>query len=173
MTHRPGVQLRTFFTLAIALLFTAGLAFAQEHPKEHPTEKKKEHPTEHPKEHPTDVKATKKITKEALAEAITSFVSADSELKGGYFMVYDAVSKAPLLLTLTKVHEDKLALLSESLCFVCADFKEAGGKMYDLDFFVNTDGGDLVVSEVMVHKQDGKPRYTWNEENGVWKRKKS
>ena len=177
MTHRTGIQLKTFLTCALAVLFMASVGFAQEHPTEHPTKTKKEHPTkttsEHPKEHPTDATATKAVTKEALAVAITSFVNADSKLKGGFFMVYDPVSEAPLLLTLTKVHEDKLALLSETLFFVCADFKEASGKIYDLDFFMTSDDGGLVVSEVIVHKQDNKPRYTWSEKDGVWSRKKS
>ena len=171
MTNRTGIQVRNFFTFAIALLFVASVGFAQEHPTEHPKETKKENPSEHPTEHPTDGKTAVKITKESLAVAITSFVNADSELKGGYFMVYDSVSKAALLLTLSKVHEDKLAMLSETLFFVCADFKEAGGKMYDLDFFMNSDGGNLVVSEVMVHKQDGEARYAWSEKDGVWSRK--
>jgi len=44
--------------------------------------------------------------------------------------------------------------------------------MYDLNFFMKADQeGNLKVGEVMIHKEDGQPRYTWFEENGIWKPK--
>ena len=33
------------------------------------------------------------------------------------------------------------------------------------------DHKELSVSEIAVHKEDGKPRYDWAEEGGVWKKK--
>jgi hypothetical protein len=147
--------------LAVVLVFSfAAGAFAQEHP-EHPKQ-------EHPKEHP---KTSAAVTKEAMAEAIENYIKKDSALKGGYFTVYDAQAKAPLALTLDKVHQDKLAKVSDGLYFACSDFKATDGKMYDLDFFMKGADSGLEVSEVMIHKEAGNPRYGWVEKDGVWTRK--
>lgn len=158
--------------LAVGLLVMAFFLFAsvsvsaQEHP-EHPTKDKakKEHP-----EHPSKNQASA-VTVDQMAQAITDYVDADSKLKGGFFFVYDATAKKPLQLTLDKVHKEKLSQVGENLYFACSDFKEAGGKTYDLDFFMKSVDGKLTVSEVMIHKEEGKPRYQWTEENGMWKRK--
>ncbi len=135
-----------------------------EHP-EHPAE----HPSEHPSEHPTA--RAKEVTKESLAEAITRYINNDAALKGGYFCIYDLEAKAVLVLSLDKVHQDKLAKVSEGVYFACCDFKATNGKMYDLDFFMKAAASSLEVSEVTIHKEAGKPRYDWVEENGVWVRK--
>ncbi|MDW7681750.1 MAG: hypothetical protein SCK70_14405 [bacterium] len=150
----PGIAALLIFGLASG-------AFAQEHPKEHPAE--------HPKE--AAKSATVSVTKEMMAEAIESYIKTDSALKGGYFTVYDAQAKAPLALKLDKVHQDKLAKVSDGIYFACSDFKATNGKMYDLDFFMKATDDGLKVSEVMIHKEAGKPRYRWVEKDGIWTRK--
>ena len=147
-------------------LFAAIPAPAQEHP-EHPSKDttKKEH-----LEHPSD-DAASAVTVEMMAMAITDYVNSDAKLNGGFFFVYDATTKKPLQLTLAKVHKEKLSQVGENLYFACSDFKETGGKTYDLDFFMQSVDGTLTVSEVIIHKEEGKPRYSWIEEAGMWKRK--
>lgn len=140
--------------LALALIFAP--ISAQEHP-------------EHPKEHPKGKGAG--VTKDAIAKAIQDYVQKDAGLKGGYFLVYDPVAKMPLALTLDRVHDDKLCQVSEQVCFACADFKTPEGKVYDLDFFVKHAKSGLEVTEISVHKEDGKPRYNWTEKDGVWSKK--
>jgi len=139
--------------LLVVLLGTA--LYAQEHP-EHPTKKKPAGP---------------KVTTNQMAQAITDYVSTDTKLKGGYFLVNDAAAKKTLQLTLDKVHKERVSQIGDNLYFACSDFKESGGKMYDLDFFMKSVGGDLQVTEIMIHKEDGNPRYQWYEEGGIWKRK--
>jgi hypothetical protein len=181
----------TCLLVITGVLLFGVVAFAQEHP-EHPAKKEaaqKEHPehpaktaaakTEHP-EHPDKTAAAKKehpehpqaatamVTKEMMAESITGHIKMDAALKGGYYCVYDAKSKMPLALTLDKVHLDKLAKVSEGLYFACSDFKATSGTMYDLDFFMKSTPGGLMVSEVAVHKEAGKPRYGWVEKDGIW-----
>ena len=155
-----GLLVMAFF------LFAAISVPAQEHP-EHPKkdEPKKEHP-----EHPAKAEAAA-VTVDQMALAITDYVNSDAKLKGGFFFVFDATTKKPLQLTLDKVHKEKLSQVGENLYFACSDFKEAGGKMYDLDFFMKSVDGKLTVTELMIHKEEGKPRYQWMEENGMWKRK--
>ncbi len=148
--------------LSVIALLIFGLsvgAFAQEHP-EHPAKQdaaKKEHP-----------ESQTEVTKETLAEAITGYINKDTALKGGYFCCYDTKANAPLALKLDKVHQDKLATVSDGLYFACSDFKATDGKMYDLDFFMKSTDHGLEVSEVAVHKEAGKPRYGWVEKDGVW-----
>lgn len=146
---------------AIAFALLSGPAiYAQEHP-EHPTKDKKV-----PKE--TKVSA---VTVDQMAQAISAYISSDSELKGGFFFVYDASAKKSLQLTLDKVHNERLSQCGDNLFFACSDFKSAGKEMYDLDFFMESKDGKLAVTEIMIHKEDGKPRYSWFNEDGIWKRK--
>ncbi len=112
------------------------------------------------------------VTKDQLADAIESYVETESELKGGYFLVFDGHAKKPLVLTLDKVHKERLSRVGENLYFACADFATPEGKLYDLDVFMEGKGkASLVVMEISVHKEDGKERYTWFEKDGVWHKK--
>ncbi len=164
ITNRKG--LTTGLLVMAFFLFAAISVRAQEHP-EHPSKdkEKKEHP-----EHPSKDQAGA-VTVDQMAQAISDYVNSDAKLKGGFFFVFDATTKKPLQLTLDKVHKEKLSQVSENLYFACSDFKEAGGKVYDLDFFMKSVDGKLTVTELMIHKEEGKPRYQWVEEGGMWKRK--
>ncbi|MGH8015308.1 MAG: hypothetical protein ACREBV_03870 [Candidatus Zixiibacteriota bacterium] len=155
-----GLLVTTFF------IFAAIPLSAQEHP-EHPS---KDQPKKEDPEHPSK-DAAAAVTVDQMAMAITDYVNSDAKLKGGFFFVYDATSKKPLQLTLDKVHKERLSQVGENLFFACSDFKDPAGKVYDLDFFMQSVDGKLTVSEVIIHKEEGKPRYQWSEENGLWKRK--
>lgn len=148
---------------AVALLVLGTSALAQEHP-EHPKQDEKQ--AEQPK-------AEKKMTLDELADAITLYIEQDTKLKGGYFMVYDAEEKKPLVLTLDKVHRERLSGLGGGVYFACTDMKSDGGVIYDLDFFMKQTANGIETTEVSVHKKAGKPRYGWKEENGVWKKVKA
>jgi hypothetical protein len=139
---------------AVLWLLAAPLA-AQEHP-EHP---KGEHPQE--------------MTLDQLATAITDYIARDSKLKGGPFLVYDAVDKKPLQLELVLVHKDRLSSLGEGVYFACTDMKATDGTVYDLDFFMKKGDAGVETTEVSIHKKAGAPRYGWKEEAGVWKKVKS
>jgi len=149
--------------IAAMLCLLAGPLAAQEHP---------EHPKQQQKEHPQKEEAGK-LTLDELAEAITDYIEHDARLKGGFFLVYDAVDKKPLQLELVKVHKDKLATLGEGVYFACTDMKTPDGTVYDLDFFMKKTSHGVDATEVAVHKKSGTPRYGWKEEAGVWKKVKS
>jgi hypothetical protein len=152
---------RIAMIVASALVLLAAGTFAQEHPEHPKNDEKKAAETEKP------------VTMEALADAITAYIAQDSKLKGGYFLVYDAVEKKPLVLTLDKVHKERLSALGDGVYFACTDMKNADGVLYDLDFFMKGDADHLETTDVSVHKKAGKPRYGWKEENGVWKKVKA
>jgi hypothetical protein len=166
----PTIAIAAF---GLAVLMPAPMPGAQEHPKsgEQPAgdKSKGEHPKEPPSaEHPTGAK----VTQDDLAAAIESYVKRDAALKGGYFLVYDPVAKQPLALTLVRVHKDRLSQVGDGTYFACADFRTPTDKTYDLDVFMRgPDKDHLTATEVTVHKVNGKERYTWYEEDGLWKRK--
>ena len=91
---------------------------------------------------------------------------------GGWLKVDDPVQKKTLQLKLEKVHDDKLAQVKPDEYFACADFVEKDGTKYDIDIFMQgKTKDDLKETEVSVHKVNGKERYTWFEESGIWKKK--
>jgi len=155
--------MKPIFAIVTLALFVLGTsALAQEHP-EHPQKKEKAEPAE----------AAETMTLDELADAITEYIEQDSKLKGGYFLVYDAEEKKPLMLRLEKVHKDRLSSLGGGVYFACTDMKSSGGAVYDLDFFMKRTGDEIETTEVAIHKKAGKARYGWKEENGVWKKVKA
>ena len=150
-----------FFTVVVCSIVSAQ--------GEHPTKSKKA-------EHPTttitpQVVPGERITLQNLALAIESFVEADIMLRGA-FLVIDPSTNKVLKLTLDKVHKERLSHIGDDVYFACADFDADDGRVYDLDIFLqgkNTD--NLTVTEISIHKEDGKARYGWLEENGIWVKK--
>jgi len=77
-----------------------------------------------------------------------------------------------LALDLVKVHDDRIPTLGSGKCFACVDMKGADGRIYDIDFFMALRPGKLTVTEMSVHKINGKPFYNWKQAGGVWKKVK-
>jgi hypothetical protein len=150
------------------LIWSTSAVIAQEHP-EHPQEKKK---GEH-SDHLEQAKAEKvTLTVNELAVAVKDYVEMEAEENDGYFSVKDDQQNKTLQLELTKVHEERLASLGDNVYFVCADFKGTDGNTYDIDIFMEgTSKDNLEATETSVHKMNGKERYTWHEEKGLWKKK--
>lgn len=135
---------------------------AQEHP---------EHPKSGASEHPKDEKRAG-LGKADLAAAIKSWAETDAARHGGWVELEDQVQKKTLQLKLEKVHENRLSRVGKDVYFACADFVEKDGTKYDIDVFMKgKTKDDLQNTEVSVHKVNGKERYTWYEENGIWKKK--
>ncbi len=166
MGGKRGVWL--VVVLAVALLATAGFVYAAEHPAEHPSGTMQ---MEHPAKQMGGMQQAE-LTKQDLADAIRTYVDKDSDLKGGYFLIYDRQEEEPLVLTLKDVHEDRLATIGNGTYFACADFVTPDGKLYDLDIFMKgTNKDNMEVTDITIHKAGGKERYTWFEDKGVWKMK--
>ena len=157
------MKVKGFLAAASASLFliASGQIVAQEKHPEHP--KKSEHPTD---------KKQAGLTKAELAAAIKTWTENESARNGGWLKVEDPVQNKTLELKLEKVHDDRLSQISPDTYFACADFVEKDGTKYDIDIFMQgKTKDDLRKTEVSVHKVNGKERYTWFEENGVWKKK--
>ncbi|OGU14712.1 MAG: hypothetical protein A2X61_13705 [Ignavibacteria bacterium GWB2_35_12] len=124
-------------------------------------------------EHPENSKSIKKqLSIQELSEAMKIYIDKESKKNGGYFEVYDPVLKKTLKMKLTKLHDERLSPLGDDVYFVCADFKATDGSVYDIDIFMKGKSKDeLIATDTKVHKVNGEPRYTWYEEDGVWKTK--
>ena len=159
-------------------------AEAAEHPEhpehsdeeaEHPTEEG-EHPAEeaeHP-EHPaeeseqTQVQPQREVGLADISDGIKKHIAElSSQSSDGMFHAdYNGVD---LALTLEKVHDEKLAVLGSGAYFACTDLKAADGNIYDLDFFLTGEAGNMQVTETTVHKDNGTPLYGWKKrDDGIW-----
>jgi hypothetical protein len=102
-------------------------------------------------EHPSKEAATGGLTRDELADAIESYVAQEAASHGGYFTVFDETVGKELKLKLDKVHRQRLSRVGEDLYFSCADFKTDGGKIYDLDVFMQgSEKADLTFTEFMI-----------------------
>jgi hypothetical protein len=146
---------RLIISLATAIVLTPIVpASAQEHP-EHPQNK---------------VSGTeKKVTTAAISSGIKKHIENEIAKSSDKRFHLNNEGK-DLALDLIKVHEDRLSGLGHGKYFACVDMKAANGTIYDIDFFLSGKPDDMKVTETSVHKVNGKPRYNWKEENGVWKK---
>ena len=104
-----------------------------------------------------------------IAEAIQKHIAHESERGNGHLHLEHEGKE--LLLKLVRVHMEYLADLGDGVQFACVDLIGTDGPVYDVDFFMKGSPGDMTVTETTVHKVNGQPLYTWEqEETGIWKR---
>ncbi len=151
----------------LALLVVVGLPCLQvqaqepEHP-EHPEKQEQAEQPEHPMATPTV---------EEVATFLEGHLAETTKASDGLMTVHDEKAGIDRELRLDKIHRERLAKTAEATYFVCADFKDTAGTVFDLDFWVKQGDDGLQVAETMIHKEEGKPRYTWYQEGDVWKQK--
>jgi transglutaminase-like putative cysteine protease len=100
---------------------------------------------------------------------IETYIERQIREGGGYFKL--AHGDKELRLKLVRVHTEYLSTLGPQRHFACVDLVDTGGDVYDVDFFLSGNPGDMSVTETTVHKLNGIPYYVWNQErDGTWKR---
>ncbi len=126
-----------------------------------------EHPPHH---HPT--KKGAQISINNFKKAVEDYVKTESASNDGYFLVHDDKQNKYLKLKYKKMMDEDLSALGNNQYFVCSDFEGADGNTYDVDIIMQgKTANTLKAVKKYVHKVNGKPRYKWVEENGVWKQK--
>lgn len=80
---------------------------------------------------------------------------------GGYFNM--STDEQDLRLQLVRVHTEYLSNLGPRRHFACVDLADISGDVYDVDFFLEGDPGNMTVTETTLHKLNGKPFYTWKQ----------
>lgn len=112
-------------------------------------------------------KAEKTVAESNIPRVVTADIEAgiksniDQKVAegGGYFHL-DADGKE-LRLQLVRVHTEYLSNLGPRRHFACVDLADVSGDVYDVDFFLEGDPGNMTVTETTLHKLNGKPFYTW------------
>ena len=107
------------------------------------------------------------VVTEDIQAGIEKHIEIQSNLGKGYFLLpYEGQE---LKLKLVRVHTEYLAHLAPNRHFACVDLASTDGEIYDVDFFLSGDVGEMEVTETTVHKTNGQPLYVWKQkEDKTW-----
>lgn len=109
------------------------------------------------------------VVTEDIQAGIEKHIEVMSKKDGGFFKVL--YQNENLDLKLVRVHTEYLANLGPRSHFACVDLASIDGKVYDVDFFLAGDPGQMEVTETTVHKINGQPLYVWKQNNDkTWER---
>ena len=104
-----------------------------------------------------------------IQAGIEKHIEKQTKLGDGYFKM--AFKDEELNLKLVRVHTEYLANLSPLQHFACVDLASTDGHVYDVDFFLSSDVGEMTVTETTVHKTNGQPLYVWKQKKDkTWHR---
>src|SRR3989338_3075818 len=156
-------RLSSILLVLVAGVYFTGILFAQEHPGEHPGAPAKVEQEEQPGKEAM-------LSAEEIIKGIKEHIDKLTEANAGYFPINDPEEGKDLRLKLIKVHEDKVSYIKkDDAYFACVDFKTDDGKTtYDIDFWMKKGKqGSLEVYQTKIHKKDGKPRFTYRDDEIV------
>jgi hypothetical protein len=90
--------------------------------------------------------------RQQVLDSIERYVQTDAAIKGT-FLIVDPRSLKPLVLTFDHVHSTVKPAGDGYLA--CVDFRDASGRLYDVDVVVTLDGASPEVQTVRLHKVEG------------------
>ena len=90
---------------------------------------------------------------------IRAYIDRETEASGGLFHVEN--DSLNLDLKLVRVHTEYLSVLGPNEFFACVDLATAEGDVFDVDFFMAGEPGNMEVTRTDVHKRNGRPFYSW------------
>lgn len=154
----PGLN-RLFLRSAALVVLMTGLSCQSNNSADSSADDSTEPPTEE----------TRKATIADVELGIRSYIKSQTEQGDGYFHIED--DSLQLNLRLVRVHTEYLSVLSPGRYFACVDLADISGDVYDVDFFLSGTPDDMEVTRTLVHKLNGKPFYTWKQqEDKTWHR---
>ncbi len=104
-----------------------------------------------------------------IQAGIEAYIEEQTLLNDGYFLLTHQGEE--LRLKLVRVHTEYLANLGPRRHFACIDLASIEGNVYDVDFFLSGDPGNMDVTETTIHKINGQPYYVWKQnEDDTWAR---
>ncbi len=109
------------------------------------------------------------VTKD-IQDGIEKHIEEQTRLGEGYFKL--PFGDEELRLKLVRVHTEYLANLGPQRHFACVDLASSDGDVYDVDFFLAGNPGEMRVTETTVHKINGQPFYVWKQKRDkTWHRR--
>ncbi len=116
---------------------------------------------------PTSITAN--VVTEDIQAGIEKYIEEESRHAEGYFK-FSSDGK-DYNFKLVRVHTEYLANLGPKRHFACVDLVDTTGDVYDVDFFLSGDPGEMTVTETTLHKLNGIPFYAWKQnKKGTWER---
>ena len=104
-----------------------------------------------------------------IQEGIERHIEDSTRLGQGYMRV--PFGGDELKLKLVRVHTEYLANLGFRRHFACVDLAGTDANVYDVDFFLDGEPGNMSVTETTIHKINGQPLYLWEQKrNKTWVR---
>lgn len=96
-----------------------------------------------------------------VKKAMKSHIESETD-DSGVFQIQDSKEEKKLNLKFVKIH-DPVRRVDGKGHFACTDFHVEGNedKLYDLDFWLNPEDGELKVTETKIHKHPVKKDGTW------------
>jgi transglutaminase-like putative cysteine protease len=101
------------------------------------------------------------VVTEDIQDGIEKHIEEQTRLGEGYFKL--PFDEGELRLRLVRVHTEYLANLGPRRHFACVDLASAAGDVYDVDFFLAGEPGEMTITETTVHKINGQPLYVWKQ----------
>ena len=104
-------------------------------------------------------------TPEALRDTIRNYVANEEKAKGA-FEITDEQTGDLRQLEFVRVHER--VGKTGNYYYSCTDMKDVKtGDLLDLDFDIQDEGGNLTVADIRIHKDNGNPRFTYDENDNM------
>ena len=101
-------------------------------------------------------------TPDQLRNTIREYIAQQEATTGAFTIDDPRQAGSPRTLTLLRVHER--VGKTGNYYYSCTDMKDAAtGDLLDLDFDVAENAGTLNVVDVRIHKDNGNPRYTYDD----------
>ncbi len=111
----------------------------------------------------SDVVSIPEVVTSDIRAGIEAYIAREAARHGGLFpLPYDGTT---LNLKLVRVHLEYLSNLGPRRHFACVDMAAEDGTVYDVDFFLSGDPGSMEVTELTVHKINGQPFYSWEQQD--------
>lgn len=112
----------------------------------------------------------KSVTRVGFAEieaGIKSYMEEKVNPEDGFFHIQE--KGMALRLELVRIHREYLSDPGLKRHFVCVDLADANGDVYDVDFSLQGGKDSLTLTEITLHKVNGKPLYFWQQqEDKIW-----
>ncbi|HBG27936.1 MAG: transglutaminase [Planctomycetes bacterium GWF2_41_51] len=96
-----------------------------------------------------------------IQAGIEKHIEEKTRLGNGFFRIN--FEDKELQLKLVRVHTEYLSNLGPRLHFACVDMVNTDGDVYDVDFFLAGDPGEMTVNQTTIHKINGQPMYVWKQ----------
>ena len=102
---------------------------------------------------------------EALRQTIRDYIARQEKLQGA-FAILDQKNGSLRQLKLVRVHER--VGKTGNYYYSCTDMNDTKSEdLLDLDFDIQEQNGALSVAAIRIHKDNGKPRYTYDDKDNM------